>query len=181
MAAACPTPKIAIGTPYEMLMNRASACAVLLLLATAHADVSAPPPQKEPAPDGAGKLVTLPSGLQYVDLRIGSGPSPHTGDIVSTHYVGRLIDGKKFDSSLDRSMPFQHQFGVGQVIRGWEEGLATMRVGGRRRLIIPYTLAYGERGHPPVIPEKATLIFEIDLLAVKPHPLPSPDPRTVRP
>ncbi|MBN2171242.1 MAG: FKBP-type peptidyl-prolyl cis-trans isomerase [Candidatus Krumholzibacteriota bacterium] len=122
--------------------------------------------------EGAGKeLVTTASGLQYVDLVAGEGESPRPGQICVTHATGWLLDGTKFWSSRDpdaqgRTEPLRFALGQGSVIAGWEEGVAGMTVGGVRRLAIPPELAYGERGRPPVIPPQATLIFEIELLAV---------------
>ncbi|MGL5082613.1 MAG: FKBP-type peptidyl-prolyl cis-trans isomerase [Microcoleaceae cyanobacterium] len=112
------------------------------------------------------KIVTTDSGLQYVDLQVGEGPSPQSGQTVVVHYTGTLEDGKKFDSSRDRNQPFQFKIGVGQVIQGWDEGVATMQVGGRRKLIIPAELGYGARGAGGVIPPNATLIFDVELLKV---------------
>lgn len=112
------------------------------------------------------KIVTTDSGLQYVDLQVGDGPSPQSGQTVVVHYTGTLEDGKKFDSSRDRNQPFQFKIGVGQVIKGWDEGVGTMKVGGRRKLIIPSELGYGSRGAGNVIPPDATLIFDVELLKV---------------
>ena len=113
------------------------------------------------------KVITTDSGLQYEDLTVGTGESPKKGDTVSVHYTGTLTNGKKFDSSRDRGQPFQFKIGVGQVIKGWDEGVMTMKVGGRRKLIIPPELGYGARGAGGVIPPNATLVFDVELLGVK--------------
>jgi peptidylprolyl isomerase len=110
--------------------------------------------------------VTTPSGLKYVDESVGTGESPTRGKKVRVHYTGRLTDGKKFDSSVDRGQPFEFVIGVGQVIKGWDEGVATMKVGGKRQLIIPADLGYGARGAGSAIPPNAELIFDVELLAV---------------
>ena len=115
--------------------------------------------------------VTTPSGLRIIDVKQGSGPVPQAGQTVTVNYTGWLFvdgkKGKKFDSSLDRGQPFSFTIGQGQVIKGWDEGLATMRVGGKRTLIIPPDLGYGASGAGGDIPPGATLIFEVDLLGVK--------------
>ena len=111
--------------------------------------------------------VTTPSGLQYVDLVEGTGECPRPGASVSVHYTGWLTSGKKFDSSLDRGQPFVFPIGRGKVIRGWDEGVATMKVGGKRKLTIPPDLGYGSRGAGGVIPPGATLVFEVELLSVR--------------
>lgn len=110
---------------------------------------------------------TLPSGLKYEDLKVGDGPVAENGSTVTVHYTGWLRDNTKFDSSLDRGQPFSFVVGSGQVIRGWDEGVAGMKVGGRRRLTIPPELGYGERGAAGVIPPNATLLFEVELLQVQ--------------
>lgn len=111
--------------------------------------------------------VTTESGLKYIDLKEGDGESPTKGQTVTVHYTGTLEDGKKFDSSRDRNKPFSFKIGVGQVIKGWDEGVASMKVGGQRILIIPSDLGYGARGAGGVIPPNATLIFDVELLDVK--------------
>ncbi len=110
--------------------------------------------------------VTTASGLKYVDEIVGAGDTPQPGDYVVVHYTGILQDGTKFDSSLDRGEPFVFQIGVGKVIPGWDEGVGSMKVGGKRRLIIPPELGYGERGAGDVIPPNATLIFDVELLDI---------------
>ena len=107
------------------------------------------------------------SGLMYVVLKEGDGPKPKKGQMVKAHYTGTLVDGKKFDSSRDRGVPFEFPVGMRKVIRGWDEAFLDMKKGEKRVLIVPYTLAYGERGHPPVIPPKATLIFYVELIDFK--------------
>lgn len=104
--------------------------------------------------------------LRVEDLKVGTGAEATKGTKVSVHYVGTLASGAPFDSSRDRQRPFEFQLGSGQVIAGWDQGVAGMRIGGLRRLTIPPELAYGARGFPPVIPPNATLTFEVELLAV---------------
>lgn len=111
-------------------------------------------------------LVTTDSGLQYEDLVEGTGAMPQKGQRVTVHYTGTLEDGTQFDSSRDRGRPFSFTIGVGQVIKGWDEGVSSMRVGGRRKLIIPPELGYGARGAGGVIPPNATLIFDVELLRI---------------
>jgi peptidylprolyl isomerase len=111
-------------------------------------------------------VVTTESGLKYVDEKVGTGPSPKKGSKVTVHYTGTLTSGKKFDSSVDRGSPFQFTIGVGQVIKGWDEGVMTMKVGGKRKLMIPANLAYGARGAGGVIPPNADLNFDVELLGV---------------
>lgn len=114
-----------------------------------------------------GKEITTESGLTYIDQVLGTGPMPQAGQTIVVHYTGRLEDGTKFDSSVDRGQPFTFQVGAGQVIKGWDEGLLSMRVGGKRTLTIPPQLAYGERGAGNVIPPNATLVFDVELLEIR--------------
>ncbi len=118
----------------------------------------------------AGKVVTTPSGLKFQDLNVGTGQMPKPGQYVQVHYTGTLENGTKFDSSRDRGQPFVFPLGQGQVIEGWDEGIATMKVGGRRKLIIPSKLGYGAQGFPPDIPPGATLLFDVELLGASDSP-----------
>jgi FKBP-type peptidyl-prolyl cis-trans isomerase FkpA len=104
--------------------------------------------------------------MNIIDHELGNGNEANAGCTVSVHYTGTLTDGTKFDSSLDRGQPFGFQLGVGQVIKGWDQGITGMKVGGKRRLEIPAALAYGAGGFPPVIPPNSDLIFEVELLGV---------------
>ena len=113
------------------------------------------------------QAIQTASGLEYVELVEGTGPRPKTGDSVSVHYTGWLKSGQKFDSSLDRGQPFVFPLGRGRVIKGWDEGVATMKVGGKRLLLIPPSLGYGARGAGGVIPPNATLLFQVELLGLK--------------
>jgi peptidylprolyl isomerase len=112
-------------------------------------------------------MTTTPSGLQYQDEALGSGQEAKAGDHVVVHYTGTLMDGRKFDSSRDRGRPFEFALGEGTVIRGWDEGVAGMKPGGRRRLVIPPELGYGSRGAGGVIPPNATLVFDVELMEIR--------------
>ena len=116
---------------------------------------------------GKGKTVNMCDGLQIVDLESGEGVEACAGQSVVVHYTGWLTDGSKFDSSVDRDRPFSFRLGVGQVIAGWDQGVAGMKVGGKRKLTIPPDLAYGETGAGGMIPPSATLVFEVELLEVR--------------
>ena len=121
------------------------------------------------APSGAtaAKEVTLADGLTYTDEQVGSGAEAQPGKTVVVHYTGWLLDGTKFDSSRDRGQAFTFPLGAGRVIKGWDEGVAGMKVGGKRTLTIPADLGYGTRGSPPVIPPNSALKFEVELLEVR--------------
>lgn len=116
---------------------------------------------------GLEGLTTTPSGLKYRDDQVGNGAEARKGDHAVVHYTGTLEDGKKFDSSRDRGDPFEFVLGVGTVIRGWDEGVQGMKVGGKRTLVIPSDLGYGTRGAGGVIPPNATLIFDVELVDVR--------------
>jgi len=124
------------------------------------------PDAADSMPENAENIVTTPSGLQYIDIEEGTGATPQAGQTVIVHYTGTLQDGTKFDSSRDRNQPFSFPLGAGRVIRGWDEGISTMKVGGRRQLIIPPELGYGARGAGGVIPPNATLVFDVELLRI---------------
>ena len=122
-------------------------------------------------PTRAQTVMTTPSGLQIIDSKVGTGPSPKTGQTCVMHYTGWLYEngakGKKFDSSVDRGEPFEFKIGLRQVIAGWDEGVASMKVGGKRTLIIPAALGYGAQGAGNAIPPNATLMFDVELLGIK--------------
>ena len=147
--------------------------ATAIILALTAAFVVAQSATKKPAPNTSaptkvtGDGVKTPSGLAYWDIRVGTGEVAKEGSHVRVHYTGWLTNGKKFDSSVDAGKPFDFTIGNGEVIKGWEEGVAGMRVGGKRQLRIPAALGYGADGYPPVIPANATLIFDIQLLGVQ--------------
>ena len=111
--------------------------------------------------------ITTPSGLKYIDIQEGTGPHPVAGKTVVVHYTGTLENGTKFDSSVDRKDPFRFPIGQGVVIKGWDEGVMSMKVGGKRKLIIPADLGYGSRAIPGVIPANSTLLFDVELIAIE--------------
>ena len=133
---------------------------------TAAPKAAATPKTSGPTPV-TGKPQTTLSGVEYWDIKVGTGATAVAGKKLSMHYTGWLTDGKKFDSSFDRGEPFEFTLGKGQVIKGWDEGVAGMKVGGKRQLKIPPAAGYGARGAGNVIPPNATLIFDVELVAVK--------------
>lgn len=147
---------------FRSLSQRA-ACLLLTLTFAAFAPLTTLQAQESP-------MTTTASGLQIQDTQVGGGASPKTGQTCTMHYTGWLYEngakGRKFDSSVDRGQPFDFTIGVGQVIKGWDEGVASMKVGGKRTLIIPPQLGYGARGAGGVIPPNATLIFDVELLGI---------------
>jgi|SRR5579883_2131049 len=125
-------------------------------------------------PDGEAGLLVTPSGLKYRDEKFGDGEEAKPGDTVSVHYVGKLQNGTKFDSSRDRRQPFVFELGAHKVIKGWEEGITGMKVGGKRKLVVPPELGYGDAGVGTLIPPRAVLTFDVELMKVV-HPEDLPD------
>lgn len=157
-----PQPQTAVKTPQAASSSESN----LLVAEATVPDAPATIAGNNMTANNEDKVITTPSGLKYVELKEGEGAQPQTGQTVVVHYTGTLEDGTQFDSSRDRGTPFQFKIGVGQVIKGWDEGVGSMKVGGRRQLIIPPDLGYGAGGAGGVIPPNATLIFDVELLKI---------------
>jgi FKBP-type peptidyl-prolyl cis-trans isomerase len=141
---------------------------VALLLSLSSGSIAADNQEiKKETKNMAEQTVTTESGLTYLDMTVGTGRLAELGDTASVHYTGWLADGKKFDSSIDRKEPFSFRLGAGQVIKGWDEGVMGMKIGGKRKLTIPPQLGYGERVAGGVIPPNATLTFDVELLDLR--------------
>jgi FKBP-type peptidyl-prolyl cis-trans isomerase len=144
--------------------------AALLAQTSSHKAAPARVPNTSAPTKVTGEGVKTDSGLQYWDIKVGTGNEAKSGDEVKVHYTGWFTSGKKFDSSVDAQQPYTFTLGQGNVIKGWDEGVAGMKVGGKRQLRIPPELAYGEQGYKNIIPPNSTLIFDVQLLAVTPAP-----------
>ena len=147
--------------------TRIFALVILLVILAGGAYIIISNQKDTSSPSSNENTITMPSGLSYQDLVVGSGQEAQQGDSVSVHYTGWLEDGTKFDSSIDRGTPFTFVLGAGNVIQGWDEGIVGMKIGGKRRLTIPPHLAYGEQGFSGVIPPNATMIFEVELVNIQ--------------
>lgn len=163
-AASCKESTEKAGTMSEQSTKATSTPAAAPEPAATTTDPSAP---ALPGAPGTGKVHKLASGLQYDDLVVGSGKMAEPGTNVSINYRGYLLDGTEFDSSFKAGQPLKFQIAGGQMIQGFDEGVRGMRIGGKRKLRIPYAMAYGEAGRPPLIPPKSDLVFDIDLLDVQ--------------
>jgi FKBP-type peptidyl-prolyl cis-trans isomerase len=161
-----PMPSRALLTILLALASGATGAVALSTPAAAAQAASQEGKAMEPHKDTAAREVVTPTGLKYVDLKAGTGAEAKAGNVVEVHYTGWLVDGTKFDSSHDRNEPLRFKLGVGQVIKGWDEGVAGMRVGGKRKLTIPPELGYGRQGAGGVIPPGATLVFEVELVGI---------------
>jgi FKBP-type peptidyl-prolyl cis-trans isomerase FkpA len=144
------------------------ALSVAISLSQTSAHKAQPVPGTKAPTKVTGDGIKTDSGLQYWDIKVGTGEEAKEGSQVKVHYTGWFTDGKKFDSSVDANQPYQFTLGKGEVIKGWDEGVTGMKVGGKRQLRIPPELAYGEAGYKTIIPPNATLIFDVQLLAVTP-------------
>ncbi len=142
----------------------------LLAQTTSHRTTPVRVPNTNAPTKVTGDGVKTDSGLQYWDIKVGTGAVANDGDHVKVHYTGWFTDGKKFDSSVDAHQPYSFTLGKGEVIKGWDEGVTGMKVGGKRQLRIPPELAYGDKGYKEIVPPNATLIFDVQLLAVTPAP-----------
>lgn len=152
-------------TPPEGRNRQARTIAIVVVLALAGLAIGYMIMNRAPK---VGPETTTPSGLKYSDLVEGTGPTPQLGQTVAVHYTGKLVNGTEFDSSRKPGgKPLEFQLGTPKIIKGWNEGIATMKVGGRRTLTIPPTLGYGKEGNPPSIPPNATLIFDVELMGIK--------------
>jgi FKBP-type peptidyl-prolyl cis-trans isomerase len=150
------------GSLVLVLLGSVAGCSKLT------APPSAEPPRDPHTVQPTAPAERAPAKLDITDLSVGSGAEAKSGDRVRVHYTGTLLDGSKFDSSRDRNDPFTFKLGVGQVIKGWDQGVAGMKVGGRRKLVIPPELGYGDRGAGERIPPKSTLVFDVELLGIEP-------------
>jgi len=150
--------------------------AILVAQSSSHKTTPARIPNTNAPTKVTGEGVKTDSGLQYWDIKVGTGDEAKSGDKVKVHYTGWFTSGKKFDSSVDAQQPYTFTLGQGNVIKGWDEGVAGMKVGGKRQLRIPPELAYGEQGYKSIIPPNSILIFDVQLLAVTPAPKDSTSP-----
>ena len=157
-----------IGVAVWFFMNKAKSVSKDSNLSSITDETLTPVPSSSlEEPKKEMEWIKLENGLQYQDVVVGSGKEATSGDMVAAHYLGTLTDGTKFDSSYDRGQPFAFILGGGMVIKGWDVGIVGMKVGGKRKLIIPPSLGYGERGAGGVIPPNATLMFDVELMAAQ--------------